>query len=300
MTLTLRISFLQRFWAVLLAPALLPFSMPSLMAQTTPAPAAQSATPAPAPAAPATNSPANQEFLANAAKLYYSTVKAGLNGFQCTVHPDWHAILVAASKGAEVPPDNPRLALLNSVNIVLHARLKGGSTLDWNAPAPEKPLDPDSVALLDRMHQASNQTLQGFLQFWTPFVDGSVLPDPSQAVDIAATDKGHIIHADQGNTSLTEVFDTGNILKEFNVVMGGAKINFSPAYKPTEKGLLVNGFQAKIQPPGVADDKAQLMNVAIDYQDVGGFPIPASIQMDVIGTGKLNYALDQCKINPAE
>lgn len=292
MTLTLRISFLQRCWAVLLAPALLP----ALMAQTAP----PSGQPAPAaPAAPAVNSPANQEFLISAAKLYYSSAKAGLNSFQCSVHPDWHALFVAAAKGADVAPDDPKVVLLNSVTIVLHAQMKGGSTMDWNPPTPAQPLDADSVALLDRMHQASNQTLQGFLQFWTPFVDGSVIPDPSEAVDIAATDKGHIIHADQGPTSLTEVFDTGNVLKEFNVVMSGAKINFSPAYKPTDKGLLVNGFQAKILPPGADADKAQLMNVAIDYQDVGGFPIPSSIQMDVIGTGKLNFILDQCKVNPA-
>lgn len=262
---------------------------------------AQTAPPSAAPAAaPSPTSAANQAFLTSASKLYYSSAKAGLTGFQCSVHPDWHALFVAAAKGAEVAPDDPKVALLNSVTIVLHARMKGGSTMDWNPPTPAQPLDAGSTALLDRMHQASNQTLQGFLQFWTPFVDGSVIPDSPDGVDIAATDKGHILHADQGATSLTEVFDTGSVLKEFNVVMSGAKINFSPSYKPTDKGLLVNAFQAKIQPPGVDADKAQLMNVAIDYQDVGGFPIPTSIQMDVIGTGKLNFVLDQCKVNPAE
>lgn len=291
MTLTLRISFLQRFWAVLLAPVLLPALLPELTAQTTPPPPA-------APAAPSPNAAVNQEFLTSASKLYYSSAKAGLTGFQCSVHPDWHALFVAAAKGAEVAPDDPKVALLNSVTIVLHARMKGGSTMDWNPPTPAQPLDADSTALLDRMHQASNQTLQGFLQFWTPFVDGSVIPDSPDGVEIAATDKGHILHADQGGTSLTEVFDTGNVLKEFNVVMSGAKINFSPSYKPTDKGLLVNAFQAKIQPPGVDADKAQLMNVGIDYQNVGGFVIPSSIQMDVIGTGKLNFLLDQCKANP--
>jgi hypothetical protein len=295
--LSLRIFFLQQFWAVHLAPVLLSGLMlsglmpPGLMAQTAPA----------APAtAPAAQSSANQEFLTSAAKLYYSTSKAGLNSFQCSVHRDWHAILAAGAKGAAVAPDDRRVTLLNSVSMVLHAKLKGGSTLDWNAPTPAKPLDADSVALLDRMHQASDQTLQGFLQFWTPFVDGSVIPESPEGVDIAATDKGHILHADQGNTSLTEVFDTGNILKEFNVVMSGAKINFSPVYKPTDKGLLVNGFQAKVLPAGVPAELSQDINVVVDYQDVGGFPVPQSIQMDVVGTGKLDFTLDHCAVNPAE
>jgi len=62
--------------------------------------------------------------------------------------------------------------------------------------------------------------------------------------------------------------------------------------------LLVNGFQARIQSPSDPPDQAEQMHVEIDYQTVSGYPIPSRISMEVIGTGKSDFTLDGCKVNP--
>jgi len=263
-----------------------------------PAPAA----PAIAPAQPqAQDQPAagtNDELLAKAAKLYYSTDKAGLAGFDCAVHPDWHALFLSDGNGA-VDAADPRVALLNSVNIAFHARMKGGSGLDWTPPAhPGQPLDQDSASLLDKMQAGTAQTLQGFMQFWTPFVDGSIIPDSADGVQIAPAEKGgYKLHVDQEGTTLTEIFSSDLVLQQFNVTMNGMTVNFSPSYKPTEKGLLVTSFLARIIPSGAATGQTDEMHVNIEYQTVDGFPIPAKLNLEELNHGIFNFVLDGCAVS---
>ncbi|MFI5097693.1 MAG: hypothetical protein ACHQT6_06925 [Candidatus Acidiferrales bacterium] len=268
-------------------------------AQNTPAHPNQAA----APRLPASQSQAaakgnpNDEMLAKASKLYYSTAKAGLDGFDCTVHPDWRQLFISAQKGAAIAADDSRVQLLNSVKVTLHARMKGDSILDWGAAAnPDKPLDQDSTSLLDNMHKATEQTLQGFLQFWIPFVDGSAVPSSSEGLEVTQTEKGYKLHAVTEGTEVTEQLDSSLLLQHFNVVMSSATVDFAPAYKYTDKGLLVNSFLAHILPAGAPPEQEQELHVAIEYQTIDGFPLPAKLFMEVINTGTFNFALDGCTV----
>jgi len=256
-----------------------------------------------APGQPASHSPVattgnpNDELLAKASKLYYSTAKKGLDGFDCAVHPDWYQLFLSAQNGGTVAADDSRLQLLKSVKLTLHARMKGGSILDWLAPAsPEKPLDQESSKLLDDMHQATDQTLQGFLQFWTPFVDGSTVPATAEGVEVTQIEKGYKLHAKQEGTEVTEQLDNNLVLQEFNVVMSNVTVDFAPAYKYTGEGLLVNGFLAHILPAGAQPEQTQEMHVAIEYQTIDGFPVPAQLSMEVVNSGRFKFMLDGCTV----
>ena len=241
---------------------------------------------------------ANDALLARAGKLYFTTGSVGLEEFDCTVHPDWHALFVSANKGATVADDDARIVLLKTVKITLHGRLKGGSSLDWiRAADPDKPLDQDSSTLLDSMHGATEQTLQGFMQFWTPFVDGSAMPANSDGLEMTKTDMGYTLHAVTKDTTVTEQMDKQLLLTHFDVILSQTTVNFEPAYKPTDQGLLVNGFVAHIVPAGAAPGQAQEMHVAIEYQDVDGAPIPAKLDMSVVGTGIFNFNFEGCQVS---
>jgi hypothetical protein len=261
---------------------------------------AQSSAPAQAPAItpkPAQSSPDN-EWLAKTSKLYYSSARAGLTGFDCAIHPDWHTLFVSAVSGATVPEDDPRIALLNAVKITVHAHMKGGSTIEWVADSnPDKPIDQTSTDLLDGMHKSVEQTLEGFLQFWGPFMEATVVPDSSEGIEIAHTPNANTIHANQGGTELTEVFSSDLVLQQFNVNMSGASIKFSPTYKPTPQGLLVNVFEAHILPDGAPPAQEQVMKVAIEYQPVGTLIVPSKLHMEVVGTGIFNFTFDGCTTN---
>jgi hypothetical protein len=283
---------------IALAVSLFPASALGQTAQSS-APSATQAGPASAGQAPAAQPDPNAAFLAKASSLYYSTTKQGLTGFDCTVHPDWASIFKTVKKGAPSAADDKSVALLNSVKVTIHARLTGpGSGMDWAPPDPTAPPDQESIELLDQMHQSTGQTLQGFLQFWAPFVNGSVIPDSSAGIEVTKTATGHTIHAMDGQTSLTEVLDPTGVLTQFKVEMAGAKISFDPSYKPTPNGLLVSSFAAVIQPPGATTEQQQKMNVGVEYQTVKGFLIPHTLSMDVVGTGTFAFTFDGCTVNP--
>ncbi len=274
----------------------------ALLVVLTPAAAFSQAPPTTAPAAAlAAQADANAAFLAKASSLYYSTTKQGLTGFDCAVHPDWANIFktVQKAKGTPAEDDTKPIALLNSVKLTIHARLNGpGSGLDWTPATTHTPPDQDSTNLLNTMHKGIGQMLQGYLQFWTPFVNGSVIPDPTSGLEVTKTATGHTIHAVDGTTALTEVLDANNVLKQFNVDMGGTKVSFDPTYKPTPNGLLVSSFSAVVQPAGATPEQAQKMQIGVEYQTLKGFLIPQTLTMDVTGAGTFVFTFDGCMVNP--
>ena len=271
-------------------------------AQASNPPSSSSAAAVPSQTAPSAqpkpSSPVDDEWLAGVASLYYSSAKLGLNAFDCTVHPDWNSLFASAQNDSAT---DPRVSLLNSVKITLHGRLNGGSTLDWiPAPNQNKPLDPDSARMLGQMRAATKSTLEGFMQFWSPFVNGSIVPARSAGLQIIHTAAGHTIYGVQSGTEVTEIFDKGDVLQQFNVKVNGASIEFMPAYQSTQKGLVVNRFVARIVPAGASPGRVQEMHVSIEYQTVGGFLIPGHLSMEISRAGTFNFMLDGCTINPPD
>ena len=235
-------------------------------------------------------------LLAKVSALYYSTSRSRLQGFDCAVHPLWRALFESADKNSPLSIHDPRILLLNSVAITLHARMRGGSTLEWTEPGTaDEPLDADSKKLLDRMHDATDKTVMGFAQVWTSFVNGSLVPVSSQGLEIVANgDGGYEIHSREGDISMTEVFDRDLVLQQYNGQVRGIAVNSSPAYRPTSDGLLVTSFLTQILPAGGAPEQAQKMRVSIGYQTVDGFYLPARLNVELVDTARFDFVLDDC------
>jgi len=245
---------------------------------------------------PSSNPPpsVNDTWLAQTARMYYSSEAAGLKGFDCGVRPDWRALYASQNNGQVSAADEAKITLLSSVRIVFHGRMDSGAIMDWNLP--ERQLDSDQTALLNQMRDALNQTLQGFMQFWTPFIERQVVPDSSSGLEITTADDGsRKVHLLASNIELFETFDSGSILRQYNVVMTGTKVDLTPTYSPSDHGLLITHFHAFIRPVKEAQ-KAQEMNVEVGYQWIEGFPIPAHLGMNVEGVAGLNFAFENCTV----
>lgn len=239
--------------------------------------------------------PDNNALMARAAALYYSSSKGGLKGFDCIVHPDWRSLFLTANHASSLTADQEnRVALLSTAHIVLHARMNDTSNYDWTDPPTQNVSVSDAPSLLQQMHASSWQTLHGFLQFWTPFVDGSAVPDNATGTDVTHTSDGFTMHAKTAGTEVTEVFGNDLILRHFNVISGGNDVRFEPSYHSTPQGLLVDHFHALIRPVGSPPSSDQEMRVAVQYQTIDGFPIPAHLDMEIVGTANFNMDLSDC------
>ena len=252
-------------------------------------------------AQPAAAASLSDSLLAKATALYDSTTKSGLRGFDCQVHPDWKEIIASSRGGAPVSGDDPRLALVSTAKITLHARMAGGSTLDWQASAGE-PLSPskqaEGQALLERAHHGIENTLLGVLKLWIPLVDGSVAESlGEEGATIAATDTGYTVRS--GDKLLTENFDGGLLLKRYLTTDAGATVDIAPTYEQEQHGLQLTAFSAQVSPGGGAGGQAQQMDVAVTYQSVSGMQIPSAVNIDVANIVTMNFKLDGCAANPA-
>lgn len=277
----------------------------------------------PAAATPATQAAVaslNDSLMARATALYNSTIKTGLHGFDCQVHPDWMKIIVSSRNGALQDSDTARAALLGAVKIVLHARIKGGSTLDWQPPDSVVPRTQATVDMLDRAHRSIESTLEGVLKLWTPLVDGSLAE--SLGEDEVATEAtgGYAVRSKNSmpnsapNTapdkqkppiqsqdqSVTEEFDHNLLLKHFTLIDAGSTASLTPVFQPTPRGLLVSSFDALLQPAGIAAAEAREMHIAFDYQPVSGIQIPGKIGVELPGVVEMNFALDGCALSPPD
>src|SRR5579862_8228750 len=124
-------------------------------------------------------------WLDRVSKLYFSSPKEGLAGFNCDIRPDWHALLLSASKTGQVPENDPYLAQLKKVRVKMHGRMQGGSTIEWLAESGEgQPAQSDTDATIETLHQTVQQVLEGFMQFWSPFMEVALVPKQTEGVEI--------------------------------------------------------------------------------------------------------------------
>ena len=262
--------------------------------------AANAQSPATAPSGTPSSGPQNPEndWLAKTAKVYFSSSKAGLTGFDCDVHPDWRALFVATTKGKEVAASDAYLAQLNNVKVKMHARMQGGSTVEWLENSSDgHPPSNDMSATIDNLHQTVQQMLEGFMQFWSPFMEVAVVPQKADGLEITHAATVHTIYTKQGTTELTEIFNKDLVLEHFNLMLAGTSIKLSPTFEPTPQGMLVRTFAAEIVPAGSTPQQMQKTMVRVDYQTVNSQTIPGQLNMEISGTGNFNFAFDGCSTN---
>ena len=230
-------------------------------------------------------------LLAKAKKLYYSYTSEHVAGFDCDVKPDWLKLFSEVNGEQNQKADDPRIVLLNSVKIKIHSHTDASATMDWIEPPNMN--DPNGVS--NAMHSAVSQTLTGFVQFWTPFMDGDIIPDTSSGLEVHKTADGYTLHAEDAETKVDETLDAALTLRKYEVTMNSSQVKFQPEFEQTDKGLVVNYFLAHIIPVDKTQ-QGQELHVAVRYQDVQGVEVPREIRMEVVGTGKLNVTLSGCTV----
>ncbi len=247
-------------------------------------------------------------ILTTASNRYYSAVRPGpahgiLESFQCNVQPEWPTLLAAMdnatgrSSVGSVAPNDPRLALLTPVTISVTSEINGRSTLNWNQPAESgQPQDESTTATLDLAHQTVQHALEGFFQFWTPFINGTIVPKTSKGIQVHHSAQGITLHAELRDQNLNEIFSPDFTLREFNVSMSGVHIRFNPTFATTQEGLLVKTFDAHIQMPGSPPPPERGMQVALEYQTVRGFELPSHLSIDVDRTGHAGFTFSGCTV----
>lgn len=255
-----------------------------------------------APAAQAKPATRETAWLAQARQLYYSMAKNGVTGFDCAIHPDWRTLLASTQPEAKPTDVEPLLA---PVRITLYARLKGSSTVDWEAgDVPTGAGNQKTAETVEKLHQLVESGLQGFLQFWTPLVAGEAVPEGNEpGLKLASTESGHTARIVDGDTDVTEQYSRELVLERYEAHVEGTPVTVVPQFAKTKFGLVLSGLSVRIQQGG--KDRDSTFQAKIEYREQAGAMLPSQVEMELRGTVdedmevmhnvSFHFALDGCK-----
>src|SRR5260370_20432013 len=227
-----------------------------------------------------------REIVRAARQSYYNLPSQGLIEFQCSVTPNWTAILKEELK-SDIPPDHPGLKLLNKVHFWLSLDQKGSAKLTHQSDYTHT--DQKSIENLNQTISGVEEVLSGFSQTMAPFLFTSPFPEIAGTYELQE-------QGDQYRLSYREgQFDILTIMKkDFAIVelkASGPQIiaSVKPQISGAQKGFLVTGYQATYQASSGTD--SYQLSVQIDYKEVEGFQVPAKLQVDATASGA-NHKLE--------
>jgi hypothetical protein len=240
--------------------------------------------------AQAQKTPAAQ--LIDARATYYTPTTAGLRSLHCDIGFDWKAFLTEAG-GKPVADDNPAVTYLKTVHLAVDDSLQGQGTLAWHETAPAN----DMRANVDQLHTAFAQILSGFFQSWNQFMNGSMVPAPDATTTVTRAGEGLHLAGTTSSTKVDEDFDKNMLLTNAHVVLPTADVILHPTYTDTPDGRIISAIDSEYRQPPTAPPVHLIMG--IEYQQVSGFRIPATLHINLVNSGKFSFTFDNCSVGKA-
>ena len=234
-----------------------------------------------------------EKRLLNARPAYYTPTAAGLQSFHCGVTIDWKD-LFQRLQGKTLPDDDPMLKYVQSAHLSVEDNLHSGAHFAWaNTGVPDPQIEKRAAQISSGM----KQMVEGFLQSWNGYMNGSMVPAPDDTVTL--TDENGALHlrAKTGTMHLDEYFDKSMLLTSAHVTDPSKSMDVlaEPTYMESPKGRIVEDIHSIVKQPAPAADVDVRMSVT--YREAGGFQLPATMKIDEQNVGTFDFAFTECAVD---
>jgi hypothetical protein len=214
-----------------------------------------------APVSSAPPSAVGQEILRKAEAAYYVLQGQGLKSFRCTIQPDW----------SKTVSDPAKLALVGQVAYTV--------VIDDQGAAQVTPFLPNGAVIdssLDQLVGGMRQAIAGFFQTWNSMVlTGLFSPQNDALLVYSSQPDGNHFSQKTADGSTEIVLTNDALMTAMSVITASSDVEIQPSFLATAKGLLMNGITSDV------DHGKQKVNFQIQYQNVEGFQMPATIDCQV-------------------
>ncbi|SRR5258708_11651433 len=211
------------------------------------------------------------DFIRTVQGTYYSLPKNGITELQCSVAPDWAAILRQEMK-TEVKPDNAGLKLLNGVRFWVSVNETGKAKLTHQVDRY-----PQSAPNMDDLQKAIGgveETVDGFWRTASVFLFTSALPKPETAYQLSEHDGGYLLSYRDGEYDIVTTLAKDYAISEIKVSSTTLSSSLKPRFTKTKAGFLLTAYDADYK-QGAADPAH--VSVQITYQGVESFQLPSDL-----------------------
>jgi len=220
---------------------------------------------------------ANQKAIVRQARqAYYNLRNEGLLEFQCTLTPDWEALL-ADQRKADPATADAGVRKLQQLHFSISLGPDGSVKITHNDIPSE---NQEMAKGLAQIFSGMEQMTTGFFQTWSPFMLNAPFPEVDSVYQLEEVGLQHRLSYKEGTADVVTTMGKDFAISSLNVTTPEFDSTIQPQFTKTPKGLLLSGYEANYQGQSAAE--ATQLKVHIEYQEVSGLQLVE--KLDLRGT----------------
>jgi hypothetical protein len=224
-----------------------------------------------------------QDILQAAQRSYYNLPRQGFIEFQCSVIPDWRAILKEELK-SDIPADHPGVKLLSKIHFWLSLDEKGSAKLTHQSDYA--PTDLKSIEGLNQTIGGMEEVLTGFSHTMSPFLFTSPFPKVDSDYKLDENQDGYQLSYREGRFDIQTTMRKDFGIIQTKVTSPELTGTVKPQLMKTDLGFLVIGYEGTYQP--ASESSTMRVSTQIDYKVVEGFQLPSELKIDTAASGSVH------------
>lgn len=213
------------------------------------------------------------DLVARAARSYYTLRSHAPKGFQCTLTPDWHALLEGARQS---DPGNANLVeqQLAQLHFTLSLDSTGEASVTHNKIKGENPEEEQG---LSQIYNGVQLMVTGFFETWREFMWQIPLPQPGMDYELLSDDAGYRIFYKDGDADVTVAMNNDLFIQSLHVRSVVSDGTVQPHFVTTEDGLVMTGYDGNYR--GSSQGDTSSLHVNIGYRLLGKSEVPQRIDI---------------------
>jgi hypothetical protein len=214
-----------------------------------------------------------KEVIQKARASYYSLKSNGLVEFQCSLTPDWDALLRDARK-TDPEAVNRALLKLKQLQFTVSMGTSGSARVTHTTVAPTN----DEMAKgLDQIYGGMEQMISGFFDTWSPFMISSPLPEADSTFQLEEQPSQWNLSYKEGTADIATILNKDLTISSLKATTTEFNSTLLPIFARSPKGFLLTGYRAEYF--GKSASETTKLNVQIAYQEVNGLQLPQTLSL---------------------
>jgi hypothetical protein len=204
---------------------------------------------------------------------YYSLKNQGLVEFQCSMTPDWKALLQDTRKTDPGAADRAT-QILSQLQFTVSLGTAGSAKVTHTTVTPT---NNDMAAGLNQIYGGMEQMVSGFFDTWSPFMISSPFPEADDTYELADQGQQWALSYKQGTADVATTMDKNFAIRELKVTTPEFSSVIQPQFTSSAQGFLLAGYVADYV--GKSPSETTHLQVGIAYQSVNGFQLPQKLNL---------------------
>jgi hypothetical protein len=221
-------------------------------------------------AAPVAN---KQAVLTQAHNSYYNLRNEGMQSFQCSMIPNWGALLETQRKEN---PDAADRAIKLLGNLHFAAAVGDDNKIKITHNELTDQTD-QTKAALKQIYDGMEQMVSGFFDTWALFTLASPFPEAISEYQLTDANSQYHLNYHDGDAQVATMMGSDFAISSIHVNTAQYRSTLEPLFTRSPKGFLLSAYQADYEDNNPAE--ATKLKILIGYQDVQGLQILQSLDL---------------------